>query len=811
MHRAAPGTEWRLIESANAIAEAKRLSERGAGPAARGSADSIAPGLAGRWYERGSNNLAGSIRATAYDPDTDALFAVSAGGTLWRGPADGSAWAVVDQTRRYEPDALLLVERAGAAPQRLLAGVDRRVVYSDDDGATWTTATGISAASNYYSGTWDIALALDGADTLLYLLSTSGYYDDIELYRSRDLGQSWSRITNADMGTRSQHVDLVADPRQGAPWLLTEAGVSRVSPSGVMAAVAPAPAKADRRRLAAAAGDSSRTVLYTFDDANTVHRSDDGGQSWTPRGTLVQDPWSVGLFVNPDNPDQLVAGAVDAEVSYDGGASWVPVNRWFEYYRDVERMLHADMMSFAHYRRRDGSTFTVSANHGGLYRTADFFRNSLNIGLAGLNVGQFYDVTSHAAHPGWVFGGTQDQGFQRGALGQPTRAADLEQAISGDYGHLTFNADGSRLWMVYPGTMISYWDEPREGSRSGRVQVESDDESVWLPPMVAHPDPRRESVLVAGGSIAGGGGSFILEAQADEQAFEFPVTDWTYDFLAETRAELTALGTSPLSTTRVYAATQAGRFFVTDDLGATWRQASGTYESGHYLYGQAIEASPVVADRVWLAGSGYTNPGVFRSDDGGLSFAPDDLGLPRTMVFELASSPDGAWLFAATEAGPYGQLVSEGRWYPLRVPGVPVQTFWSVDYVASDSIVRFGTYGRGIWDLKILAGDPVVSVAERAASAAEPLRLSPNPASTTVRLGLPETAGASAPAGEPTRVEVFDGLGRRVLAKAVSDWSGTTGAVSGYSLDISGLAPGSYTVSVRRGERRHAARLLVRR
>ena len=55
----------------------------------------------------------------------------------------------------------------------------------------------------------------------------------------------------------------------------------------------------------------------------------------------------------------------------------------------------------------------------------------------------------------------------------------------------------------------------------------------------------------------------------------------------------------------------------------------------------------------------------------------------------------------------------------------PVQTYWSVEFLPLQQIVRFGTYGRGVWDFAI---DEVVSV-----SAPEPgqqvstLAIYPNP------------------------------------------------------------------------------------
>ena len=800
MHLAAPGIEWRRIEAANASAEAARLAKRGTLTAAKGGLDSIAPGLYGKWSEVGSRNLAGSVIATTYDPATDQLYTVSAGGTLWRGPSDGSSWEVVDQSRRYEQQALKWLERAGNAPSRLLAGVARQIVYSDDGGRTWQTSTGISSASNFYSGTWDLSLQVSSGDTTLYLLSTSGYYDDLEIYRSTDLGQRWTKLPGIAIGTRDHAADLVEDPGLGAPWLLSASGLARVTPDGLTVVSSP-PNNTDRRRLAMGARANGQLVMYTYDTDLNIYRSVDSGGVWEQRGTLSDKPWSVGLFVNPSNPDELVSGAVNAAVSRDGGDSWRDINRWSDYYRDIQNMLHADMMSFAQYTRSDGSKFSISANHGGLYTTGNFFVTRRNIGLDGLNVGQFYSVVAHEQYPGWIFGGTQDQGFQRGSILDPTEPSTLEQAISGDYGHLSFTDNGNLLWMLYPGTSISYYANPRFGSRTASRTIKSEDESVWLAPMVAHPDESKNAVLVAGGSIVDDGvGSFLLQATADINNRSVDIVQLPYDFKAATGGVLTAVGASPLVQDRIYVATNEGDFMISGDDGQTWVASSLNASRGHYLYGQAIEASPTDANTVWLGGSGYSNAGVFRSTNAGRDFAPDAQGLPSTMVFELAASADGAWLFAATEAGPYALETSSGQWYPLALPGVPTQTFWSVDYVAEDTLVRFGTYGRGIWDLKLGARPQGPSrVADHGEAASMGMRLSPNPVRDELTVTL--TPNTSAPVGAIKSLRVVDALGRQVMVRGSQGWTTTSSGPSGVAglstrLDVANWPAGRYVVSV---------------
>jgi hypothetical protein len=41
------------------------------------------------------------------------------------------------------------------------------------------------------------------------------------------------------------------------------------------------------------------------------------------------------------------------------------------------------------------------------------------------------------------------------------------------------------------------------------------------------------------------------------------------------------------------------------------------------------------------------------------------------------------------------------QWFDLSGGIAPDQTYWSVEFVKSLNKVRFGTYGRGIWDLNL--------------------------------------------------------------------------------------------------------------
>ncbi|MCC6410468.1 MAG: T9SS type A sorting domain-containing protein [Saprospiraceae bacterium] len=92
---------------------------------------------------------------------------------------------------------------------------------------------------------------------------------------------------------------------------------------------------------------------------------------------------------------------------------------------------------------------------------------------------------------------------------------------------------------------------------------------------------------------------------------------------------------------------------------------------------------------------------MWKSTDGGATFVSISNGLPATMVQELAAMPDETMLFAATDVGPYVYVAETNTWYPLRNSLMPLQRVMGVEMIAARNLVRFGTFGRGVWDFAI--------------------------------------------------------------------------------------------------------------
>ncbi len=758
MHRTAPGVNWRQLEYQNRLDHVHAYGSNKINFRSGCEIETFANGLVvGRWQERGSLNQAGSVFDTEYDPLTNEIWLVSAGGTLWKSKLDGNNWEVVNQDFQFNPGLLKFIPTETG--RRLLAFINRIPHFSDDEGLTWTAATGI--AHNDSWGNFHDPIVLNDAQHTSYVLAKPDYWSNISLYKSTDQGESFRKIKTF----QTHEFDKLAlcNPHHSNKLILMEKNESNggklyfVHPEtdAIQALNMGANELAMGRvsaNLAGWSGDALvRLYAYTADgegEGVEVFSTEDYGLTWQRQGNLPASPWEVGLYVLPSNPDVVFMGEVECYRSLNGGKFWEKINNWWDYYGNVATKLHADMMHFAEFQTEEGFPFLLVSHHGGLTYSDNYLYDQQNISLEGLNVSQYYSVRTDPLNPTYVYAGSQDQGFQLSSGFDQTGVEIFDQVISGDYGHIVFSNNGQSLWTVYPGGWVTYYENAQSGNLTYSYEIKSDEESVWLPPLMPSPFPYDNAIYMAGGNINGGNGSHLVRLAVENGAIV--PSQLPFDFKSESAGGvLTSMAIAPTNSEKWYAATSNSRFFFSDDAGATWSQSLNAIPEGHYLYGQAIYASKLDEDVVYLAGSGYSNPAVYRSTNGGKLFFPMSNGLPQTLVFGLAANADESLLFAATEAGPYVFVKSKGRWYHLKGQCTPAQTYWSVEFIESQNLARFGTYGRGIWDFQleeVTATDDLL--------AAEKINIFPNPSSGVINVELLDFAE------NQVDISVWDASGR---------------------------------------------------
>ena len=798
MHRAAPGVDWRAIELQNQKEKAKSRAILRKQNVTRSTIEYLADStLQGQWYERGAKNQAGSMVYTDYDPETDYLYSVAAGGSIFKGTSEGADWHALNQEYKFDERFIRIFN--GPAGKRITCVLNKQMVNSDDDGQTWSAASGQNNASEI-DRVKDFLILKDADNTAMYLAreKASGNAYTIRLYISKDKGSSYTLIK--DFGNRPLNELTITNPGNTNDVYLIEKISQLATAIHKWDFVNNDFVKLNQANFSIGGSSSFKVTsawmtdhvrFYLYNSTEFVHYTDDYGVTWVNKGKLAASPWGVGIFAFPSDPKKLLMGEVECYRSNFEGSIWQKINGWGEYYSKVKTKLHADMMHFNEFQKADGTNFGVICCHGGIYTTKDYGKTVTNITLEHLNNAQYYDVVTQPGTFDYIYAGAQDQGFQRAQSNIDDKsAADFVQVISGDYGHSCFTKGGSGLWTVYPGGSISFYNNPKsQGGPTAYYELDSDNETVWIPPIIPGPNNNAHEVFLAGGNKDGGAGSHLIKLTYKQGTID--ATQFEFDFKANSGSEISAMAISPFDSTIYYVATNNGKFYISPDAGASFFESSPKVPGSHYLYGACIYPSKLNPDVIYLSGSGYSNSGVLVSTDGGFSFNPLGEGLPKTFVFNVVANEDESLLFAATEAGPYVYSVAKQKWFDMSGIAAPTQTFWSVEYIPGHKVVRFGTYGRGIWDFRI--DDLTTSVAQYNSDNSLLMTIAPNPARNFLNITLPQD--------ETFDVEIFNMNGQVVLKP------GKINLVK--NINVQALLPGNYIIKAS-SKKRNISKIFVK-
>lgn len=713
IHRAALDVDWRSIEAHNLREKTKYLQTR---PLPKnGATEEFANGaFRGEWKERGPSNQAGSMFATEYDPSDNKIISISAGGSLFKGSLDGNEWEVLSQDVNLEGGFLEFINNNGS--QRLIAANYRVPHFSDDGGRTWESATGIDIDDSTWGRTQ--MLTIDKANaTEIYAVSRPSFHERFALYKSVDNGSSYQKLKDLN-SSNEDFYKLFSTQETDDHYFLEKTSTAgsyllwKYDPSINDFALINSNFMDEQRQDLVNAPTSVRLASglnrhYFYTNDNKIVFTEDEGLTSIQTGSVPATPWGL-IYAPPSNPFSLFMGEVEAYSSVTGGSTWNKTNAWYEYYDDIQFKLHADIMAYNEITTNSGEKIMLISHHGGISKSYDQLQTTENITLDGVSTAQYYDVRTDPTNPNIIYAGSQDQGFQRSTSTEVDGVYQFDQLISGDYGKIVFTNNNSSIWTVFPDGDVAYFDNARNGGGPTTwYTIDSDDESLWLPPLTAAKNTSKNEMLISGGNINGGPGAHIIRLKYENQTI---VPDqFSFDFTQDNSGSISALAISPMDENLIFTGTEGGSFFYSIDGGATWDKSFRTLPGGHFFYGAAILPSKVDPNIVYYGGSGYSNSGVLKSSDGGRTFNNIGITLPQTLIFDLDMNEDGSLIFAATETGPYVYVEADNRWYDITSQNTPRQAYWSVEYLDGENIVRFGTYGRGVWDLNLDQQDVAIN------------------------------------------------------------------------------------------------------
>ncbi|HEY3400499.1 MAG TPA: hypothetical protein VGK03_07685 [Geothrix sp.] len=693
--------------------------------------------------------MGGRISDVAVDPEDPFTFYVGLahGGVMKTTDSGGSFKPVFDRQDVASIGALavspadpkVLWAGTGEANDRNSSGWGKGVFRSVDGGDTWTAA-GLAASrciARIASHPTDAAVAYVAAMGDLWMPG-----GERGLYKTTDGGKSWKAVLTAPapFGDRVGCGDVVLDPknpdilyaalyaRRRFPWAFqagpaaTEGrdvgGIFRSLDGGTTwtKLTKGLPGGTGRIGLAVSASkpgvvmavvqsDEGGTVpiMDIMSKAGGVFRSEDGGDTWTRTSPLNPRPFYFSqIRITPDNDRRTYILGFGLHVSEDGGATWR---------EDRSEKVHPDLHALAFDPK--APKHLLLGTDGGMYQS-----HSAGASWQALNrfpAGEYYRVAVDESTPYRVAGGLQDN---RNWVG-PNRTFSKDGILNGDWTnlgggdgfHVLFdpaNADtlyaesqGGSIFRVNlkSGAFKSLRPEPAEGQEAYRFH--------WASPFLrsAH---AKDVLYLAGNRV------FKLTDRGErwkpispDLTTQDPKRTRTSGSGAETFGVIYTLAESPARAGLLWAGTDDGKVWRTEDEGATWTDLTPNLPAAvksQWIHRLAAGRDPGVA---YLSAqafrSGNHAPLVYRTADGGRTWQNLGAGLPQDQPARvLKEDPKNPRvLYCGTEGGLFVSLDQGGRWAPLGgLPPVPVD---DLAFQTRENDLVIATHGRSLYVLDDLA------------------------------------------------------------------------------------------------------------
>ena len=620
----------------------------------------------------------------------------------------------------------------GEANNRQSSSWGDGVYKSVDAGHTWTRS---GLADTRHIGR--IVIHPANAD-VVYVAATGhlwGPNAERGVFKTADGGQSWRQVLYVDDHTGA--TDLVMDPqdpqtlyaamyqRQRKAWGFNGggpgSGIYRSRDGGATwTRLSNGLPQGDKGRIGLDVFHADPRVIFAVVEAagreSGVYRSADRGDSWQAWSTLNPRPMYYSqIRADPKDATRvyLLGSNRGFFISNDGGKTFA----------DVVSTIHSE--DHALWIDPDDTNHLIVGGDGGVSISWD--RGQTWLFRDNLPVGQFYEISADMQDPYVICGGLQDNGHWCVPSATRTR--------TGISNHDAFNigsGDGfyARLDPTDPRTVII---ESQDG-RANRVNLSTLERQPvsplppdrlpkgererwnWNTPIVmSSADPKTlymGSHVVFKSPDRGATWRAIspdLTANIDRESLQMmgarvPDRALSRHDGVTSFSTLTTIGESPLDAKLLYTGSDDGRLTVTRDGGQKWTAVNeripglppGTYVS-------SVLPSRHAAGRVYATFDGHYNDDyrayAYVSDDYGQSWRSIVAGLPAASVHRLREHPRNArLLFLGHERGIHFSVDGGTAWSPLtlNMPNVPVD---DILIHPRDNDLIAGTHGRGIWVL----------------------------------------------------------------------------------------------------------------
>jgi photosystem II stability/assembly factor-like uncharacterized protein len=637
----------------------------------------------------------GQIQARYDVASGDGMYRSDDAGASWRkiGLADSRAIGriVVDPK---DPNVVIVAALGHMfGPNR-----ERGVFRTEDGGRTWKSVVFVD------ENTGGADLAVDPENpSIVYASLWQGrnypwlsYFKPMvgpgsAIYKSTDAGRTWKRIAGGGWPAESLGRIGLAASTGGRVWALVDAAAPPGKPSGAEGLWRSDDGGSTWTRVNAAPGlASSYMNRLTPDPRNrdavyvtgqSIRHSDDGGKTLTWfRGAPGGDDFHF-LWINPKNPDYMVASADQGTiVTVNGGKSW---SDW--------------------YNQPTGQFYHVETDDRFPYKV---YSGQQDSGTAGVATRSDDGVLTYRD---WRPVGGEERGWD---VPDP-RDPDIVYG-TGLGGTVTrFDNRTSQVRNVSPASESTY----------GRRPVEGKYRWAWCFPLAISPKPPYPIYT---------GSQYLLRSLDEGASWERVSPDLSGAVAGTKGCEgdvtvasarpcgfgvIHTIELSPRDPNEIWIGTDDGLIQRTLDAGKTWKNVT---PKGLPAWGKVstLDVSALEPGVVYAAVDTHRlddfTPHVWRTRDGGESWQEISSGLPPagfTMAVRADTVRRGL-LYGATDTGVFVSFDDGNRWQSLQT-NLPTAWVSDIDVHGNDLVIS--TQGRGLWVLDDVT--PLRQVSEKAASA----------------------------------------------------------------------------------------------
>ena len=691
--------------------------------------------------------MGGRVSDIALDPQDPFTFYVGLGtgglmkttdnGGSFQGVFDEQAVASIGAVAVAPSDAKVVWVGTGEANDRNSSAWGNGVYRSTDAGETWQHV-GLAesrAIARIVVHPKDPAVAWVAAAGDLW---TSG--GERGLYKTSDAGKTWKAVLTAS-GPHAAKVgagDVALDPanpdvvyaalyaRQRTPWSFTSGpahtggqdlgGIFKSSDGGTTwkRLTQGLPTGTGRigldvfkkdPRIVYAIVQSDEAGTSSIDDVRSrrggVFRSEDAGESWVRTSPLNPRPFYFSqVRVDPADDQKVYVLGFALHASEDGGKSFRE-----DRFEKIHPDCHALAIDPRHPKR------LLLGTDGGVYQSFKGAADWQHLTNMAAGAGEFYRIGVDLSTPFRICGGLQDNVNWVG----PSRTRSKDGIVNADWINIG-GGDGFYCAFSRKNPDIVF-AESQEGSvhrfdlRSGQaknLRPEAAEGQTgyrfhWNSPLIgSHHDD--DTLYLAGNRV------FKLTHNGEEWktlspdlSARDPEKTRTVGSGAENYAVVYTLAESPLSKGLLWAGTDDGKVWLTEDEGANWTDLTGFLPAG--VKGQwvsRLEAGQHDAKVAYLAvdahRTGNLAPFAYRTADKGRSWQPISGNLPPNgpvkVVREDPKNP--RLLYAGTEFGAFVSIDGGAQWAKLGLPTVAVD---DILIHPRDHDLVLATHGRSLFIL----------------------------------------------------------------------------------------------------------------